>query len=593
MYTAPLRDMRFVLDHIIGWQKFREFPAFRDLAPETVEAILSEAGKLAADVLAPLNLPGDRQGARVENGQVRMPDGFRDAYHHYVQGGWNSLPFDPQYGGQGLPWFLALMVQEMWQAANTSFSLCPMLNQGAVELLSAHGTEEQKKLFLPRLVSGEWTGTMNLTESQAGSDVGAVRARAMPEGDHYRITGQKIYITYGDHDMAGNVIHMVLARTGDAPPGTKGLSLFLVPKILVHPDGTLGGRNDVELISIEHKLGIHASPTATLSFGDRTGALGWLVGSLNGGMACMFTMMNNARLSVGSQGVALAERAYQQAREYARTRLQGRGSRSDAPVTIIHHPDVRRMLLVMKAHVEAGRALAAVTAAALDTARHHPEETARQKAQARADLLTPVAKAWCTDMAVDITSIGIQVHGGMGYIEETGAAQHWRDSRITPIYEGTNGIQASDLVFRKVVRDRGAAVEALLGEIHAFMKDMTVLPGDDLAVMAEELAEAITAFEDSTAWILKMAGERPDSVAACAVLFLKLAGTVIGGWLLARGAVAATLLMRESGGDAAFYEAKILTARFYAEHILPQVLGLVSAIQSGSLPVMGMGEEQF
>jgi 3-(methylthio)propanoyl-CoA dehydrogenase len=457
-YAPPLADMRFALDELAGLPEIALLPGCEQASADLVDAVLEEAAKLARDVLAPLNDVGDRERARLENGVVRTPPGFKEAYRKYAEGGWNALPFEPAHGGQGLPVALSTAVLEMWNAANMGFALCPLLNIGAVELLQAHGSDEQKRIYLEKMVSGAWTGTMNLTEPQAGSDVGALRTRAVREGDHYRIAGQKIFITYGDHDFTDNIVHMELARTPDAPPGTRGISLFLVPKFLVDEDGSPGARNDIRTVSLEHKLGIHASPTCVLAFGDNGGAVGWLVGEENRGIECMFTMMNSARLNVGLQGVAIAERAYQQARDFARQRIQGKpiGAPKDASGAappIIHHPDVRRMLLAMKAQTEAMRGLAYVTAGAIDRARHEPDEAAREAAQRRADLLIPVVKAWSTDLGVEIASTGVQVHGGMGYIEETGAVQHLRDARINPIYEGTNGIQANDLVGRKLMRD--------------------------------------------------------------------------------------------------------------------------------------------
>jgi alkylation response protein AidB-like acyl-CoA dehydrogenase len=434
-YAAPLTEMRFVLDEIADLAAVARLPGYEEATPDLADAILEEAGKLAAEVLAPLNQSGDREGATFENGVVRTATGFREAYHRYVESGWNALPFDPDYGGQGLPWTLATAIQEMWNSANLGFALCPMLTQGAVELLQAHGSDAQKALWLPKLISGEWAGTMNLTEPQAGSDVGALKTRAEPRDGHWLITGQKIFITYGEHDLTENIAHMVLARTPGAPAGTKGLSLFLVPKVLVGDDGSLGQRNDLRCVSIEHKLGIHASPTAVLAFGDSGGAVGTLIGEENRGMACMFTMMNNARLAVGLEGVAIAERAYQQALAYARERRQSSalGSADPTPVAIVRHPDVRRMLMTMKSQIEAMRALIYTTAATLDRAKRAPDEAARARAQTKADLLIPVAKAWSTDLGCEIASLGVQVHGGMGFIEETGAAQYYRDARIAPI----------------------------------------------------------------------------------------------------------------------------------------------------------------
>ena len=583
-YTAPIADMRFALEEIAGIGEIARLPHCEQASPDLVDAVLEEAAKLAAGVLAPLNHIGDQQGSRLENGVVRTPEGFKEAYRQYVEGGWNALPFDPEHGGQGLPMVLATAVLEMWNAANMGFALCPLLNVGAVEALTAHGTDEQKRLYLPKLISGEWTGTMNLTEPQAGSDVGALRTRAVPDGAHYRITGQKIFITYGEHDMAENIVHLVLARLPDAPPGTRGISLFLVPKFVVNGDGSVGARNDVRCVSLEHKLGIHASPTCVLAFGDNGGAVGYLVGEENRGMECMFTMMNNARLNVGLQGVAIAERAYQQARDFARQRVQGRPVTAKAAGTypIIHHPDVRRMLLLMRAQSEAMRALAYYTAGAIDRARHHPDAERRAQQQRRVDLLIPVVKAWCTDLGVEIASIGVQIHGGMGFIEETGAAQHLRDARIAPIYEGTNGIQANDLVGRKLLRDRGAAATELLADMRTIDRRLEAAPGEDIAGIRPALALAIDALGEATSWMVETgAADLPHALAGSAS-YLKLMGIVTGGALLAQGALAAEARLKAGAGDAAFNKAKLMTARFFAEHVLATAPGLVPAITGGA-----------
>ncbi len=583
-YTAPLADMRFALREIAGIAEIAALPGCEQASDDLVDAVLEEAGKLAGGVLAPLNRAGDEQGSRLENGVVRTPEGFKEAYRHYVEGGWNALPFAPEHGGQGLPIAVATAVAEMWNAANMSFALCPLLNVGAVEALTAHGSPEQQRLYLPKLISGEWTGTMNLTEPQAGSDVGALRTRAVREGEHYRIAGQKIFITYGEHDMAENIVHLVLARLPDAPPGTKGISLFLVPKFMVGTDGSLGQRNDVRCVSLEHKLGIHASPTCVLAYGDNGGAIGFLVGEENRGMECMFTMMNNARLNVGLQGVAIAERAYQQARDFARQRVQGRPvtAKAAGAYPIIHHPDVRRMLLLMRAQTEAMRALAYYAAGAIDRARHHPEDAARERQQRRVDLLIPAVKAWCTDLGVEIASLGVQVHGGMGFIEETGAAQHLRDARIAPIYEGTNGIQANDLVGRKLLRDRGAATGELIADMRATERALANKPGDDLAALAQPLAAALDAVEEATAWMVEHGESDPPRTLAGAVPYLKQLGTVAGGWLMAKSALAARRRLAAGAGDAQFLSAKIATAVFFAEHFLPQAPALLPAIRGGA-----------
>src|SRR5262245_1551178 len=490
-YAAPLRDMIFTLEEIAGIGEIATLPGCADATPDLVRSILDEAGKFAAGVLAPLNRIGDQQGSRLENGVVRTPDGFRDAYAKFVAAGWNGLPFDPAHGGQGLPWALASAIQEMVTSACMSFSLCPLLTQGAVELLTSHGSAAQKRTYLAKLVGGEWSGTMNLTEPQAGSDVGALRTRAVKDGAFYRIIGQKIFITYGEHDMAENIVHMVLARTPDAPPGVKGISLFIVPKFLVGPDGTLGDRNDLRCVSLEQKMGIHGSPTAVMAYGDDGGAIGELVGEENRGIEYMFTMMNSARLSVGIEGLAIAERAYQQARDYARARIQGRAVDGDspAPVPIIRHPDVRRMLMTMRGQIEAMRALVAFVAGSVDRARRHPDAAERARHQTIVDLLTPVVKAWCTDTGCDVASTAIQVHGGLGFIESTGVAQHFRDARIAPIYEGTNGIQAVDLVSRKLARDGGAGMRQFISVMRTTVE--AAKNGDAEPLLAERLGEAI------------------------------------------------------------------------------------------------------
>ena len=571
-YAPPVSDMRFVLEEVAGLASIASLPGYEVATPDTVAAVLEQAADLARDVLAPINDSGDREGARLENGAVRTPAGFHDAYQAYVAGGWGGLACPEEYGGQGLPLAVAAAVSEMWSAANLGFALCPMLTAGAVEALEHHGTEELKALYLPRLVSGEWTGTMNLTEPQAGSDVGALKAGAVKHGDHYRITGQKIFITYGDHDLAENIIHLVLARTPDSPPGTRGISLFLVPKFLPDADGAPGRRNDVRCVSLEHKLGIHASPTAVLAFGDEEGAIGFLVGEEHRGMECMFTMMNNARLNVGVQGIAISERAYQQALEYARTRVQGVPVGRDGAAPIVWHPDVRRMLLLMRARTEAARALAYLTAASLDRARRSPDAGDRKRMRARADLLVPMVKAWSTDLGVENASLAVQVHGGMGFIEETGVAQHYRDARIAPIYEGTNGIQALDLLGRKLVRDQGAAAYALIAE----MRDLPAGP--------PTLLNAIDAVETATTHLLKTWGNDPASAMAGATPYLTLFATVAGGWLMVRAALAASEKLDRGEGDPRLLKGKLQSAQFYTDHVLPQATGLLaSTVNSTSI----------
>ncbi len=576
-YIAPLDDIRFALSTFAGLDEIATLPGYGQATADLAEAVLEEAAKLAAGVLAPLNVIGDRQPSVLENGVVRTPPGFAEAYRQYAEGGWNGLPFAEEIGGQGLPLALSTAVLEMWNSANLSFALCPLLNIGAVELLEAHGSPEQKALYIPKMVSGAWTGTMNLTEPQAGSDLGAIRTRAIREGDCYRITGQKIFITYGEHDFTPNIIHLVLARLPDGPAGSKGLSLFVVPKFLVNPDGSLGERNDLRCVSLEHKLGIHASPTCVMSYGDNGGAIGFLVGQENRGIECMFTMMNSARLNVGLEGVAIAERAYQQARDFARDRVQGRPATGGA--SILYHPDVRRMLLHMRSLTEAARALAYFAAGTLDRARHHESSAERQRQQRLADLLTPMVKAWCTDAAVEVASLGVQVHGGMGFIEETGAAQHYRDARITPIYEGTNGIQALDLLGRKLLRDEGAAARELLGAMRANLAAIEN-QSDDLQVMRVHLTEGIAKIEETIAWLLDRAKSDLPQALAGATPFLELFGTVACGWLLARGAA--------STDD----QSRVLTARFFAEQVVPAASALGPAIKGGAT-VMGFDPDRF
>jgi 3-(methylthio)propanoyl-CoA dehydrogenase len=581
-YAAPITDMRFVLEEVAGIAEVGQLPGFEAVSPDLVEAILGEAAKLAETVVAPLNQPADRVGSVLENGVVRTPPGFPEAYARYVEGGWNGLASDPEHGGHGLPVALATPVVEMWNSACTSFALCPLLNLGAVELLQAHGSAEQKQTYLGKLVSGEWTGTMNLTEPQAGSDLGALRTRAVLAGDHYRITGQKIFITYGDHDLASNIIHMVLARTPGAPPGSRGISLFLVPKFLPDAEGGPGIPNDVRTLSLEHKLGIHASPTCVLAYEE---AIGWRIGDENRGLECMFTMMNNARLNIGVQGLAVAERAYQQARDFARTRVQGQplGAAGEPEgLPIIHHPDVRRMLLWMRAAVEAMRALAYYVAAMIDRGRRHPEAAERFRAQRRADLLIPVVKAWCSDLGVAVASTGIQVHGGMGYIEETGAAQYLRDARIAPIYEGTNGIQANDLVGRKLSRDKGDAAGALIAEMQETVAALKQARSRDFALTAGALHEALAAVEAATAYLVEAEAAQ---AAAGSVPYLTLLGTVSAGWLMASLALAADTRLAGNPENTAVFKAKLVTARFFSEHFLPLAPGYLQGVLGGATVV--------
>jgi alkylation response protein AidB-like acyl-CoA dehydrogenase len=594
-YTAPVADLLFALEELAGIEEIAALPGYGDVTPDLVRTVLDEAGKFASGVIAPLNRVGDQQGSRLENGIVRTPDGFRDAYAKFVAGGWNAIPFDPEHGGQGLPWSLTMAVQEMVTSACMSFSLCPLLTQGAVELLTAHGSAAQKQTYLPKLVSGEWTGTMNLTEPQAGSDVGALRTRAVRDGDHYRITGQKIFITYGEHDWTENIVHMVLARTPDAPPGVKGISLFIVAKYLPRADGTPGERNDLRCVSLEEKLGIHASPTAVMAYGDNGGAIGELVGEENRGIEYMFTMMNNARLSVGVEGPAIAERAYQQARDYAKARIQGRSADGSDPaaVPIIGHPDVRRMLMTMRAQIEAMRAMVAFTAGSLDRAKRHPDAAERARHQEVVDLLTPVVKAWCTDTGCDVASTAIQVHGGLGFIEATGVAQHFRDVRIAPIYEGTNGIQAMDLVARKLMRDRGTSVRALIGTMQTSLAQLTGSGAGDLQTIAAQTAGGIRHLARATDWLIDTAMTNKSAGLAAATPYLALFGTTFGAWLLARSALAAYRRQAADRTGSGHLGAKQRVARFYAASILPQAEALAKAVIGGSDPALSLAEDQF
>ena len=589
-YNAPVQDMQFILENLCDMDGLRDLPVFAETTSDLVEQILNESARFTGEVVAPLNQTGDQQTSTLSGSDVTTPDGFKEAYQAFVDGGWNGTPFEAEHGGMGLPWTLTTALQEMWQSSNLAWSLCPLLTIGAIESVIAHGAPELKEKFLEKLVSGEWTGTMNLTEPQAGTDLSLLKSRADREGDHYRIKGTKIFITYGDQDFTDNIIHLVLARLPDAPPGVKGISLFLVPKFLVNDDGSLGERNDAHVIGLEHKLGIHASPTCVIAYGENgDGAVGYLIGEEHDGLRCMFTMMNNARLNVGLQGVSIAERAYQHAVAYARERVQSapvEGGKES--VTIIQHPDVRRMLMSMRAQTEAMRALAYYTNSALDRSRHHDDPQARGYNQRRTDLLTPVVKAWCTDLGVDIASIGVQVHGGMGFIEETGAAQYFRDSRIAPIYEGTNGIQAIDLLGRKLMRDGGAAMEELLEELD----DLPDSEDPEIATIIDEQKNANRVLRHATEWMLAPANNDVNRKFAGAHAFLHLAGTVVGGWLMTRSALAAASGSK-SGASPEFLDSKRITARFYADHILPRANMHLETITRGGDSVMALAEDRF
>src|SRR6185312_3107846 len=593
MYRAPLRELRFVLDELLGAAQLGACPDFAEYSDELAASVLEEAARFAQDVLDPLNQPGDKEGARwTEQGVVTAP-GFRDAYQQFVAGGWPQLGSPAEFGGQNVPQVLATAVQELWASANLAFKLCPMLTHGAVHALELSGSQAQKQQFLPKMISGEWTGTMVLTEPQAGSDLAQVRTRAVPDGksggplgQRFRIFGQKIFITWGDHDMTTNTIHMVLGRIEGAPPGVKGISLFIVPKLLVNEDGSLGARNEVRCVSIEHKLGIHASPTCVLAFGDQDGAIGYLVGEANRGLEYMFIMMNAARLSVGLEGYSVGERAFQRALDWARNRIQGKPPvpAPTGPAPIINHPDVKRMLLTMKASTEAARAIALYAAMQLDLGAHSAAENQRTASQARGDLLIPIVKGWCTEIGNEISAIGVQVHGGMGFIEETGAAQYVRDVRITTIYEGTTGIQSNDLIGRKLGRDRGAAMHALIsdmtGELEALSEENAIAGATRKAAL-----DAVGLLQTATASLLEKLASRPDLAMAVSVPYLRLCGYVAGGWLMAKAsAIAAN---EKDGPDRDFYEAKLRTALFYAEHVLPQVLALAQVVIKGADSVVG------
>jgi alkylation response protein AidB-like acyl-CoA dehydrogenase len=589
-YQAPVPDILFTLETVARLDLLGKLPGYQDATPDTVQAILDEAGRFAGAVLAPLNAVGDRQGSRLENGAVRTPDGSAEAYRGFAEAGWNSIAFDPEYGGQGMPWAVTSALQEIWNSANMAFALCPLLTQGAIELLQAHGTPEQKRLYLPKLIAGSWTGTMNLTEPQAGSDLGAIRTRAEPIGDgRYHIRGQKIFITYGEHDFAENIVHLVLARLPDAPAGSKGISLFIVPKFLPDKDGSAGQRNDLRCVSLEHKLGIHASPTCVMAFGDNEGAVGFPIGEPHRGLEYMFTMMNNARLAVGIQGLAIGERAYQHAVDYARQRVQGAVAGERGTLPIVHHPDVRRNLLTMRALTQAMRCLALYAASSLDRAKRETDPAIRALCQARTDLLIPIVKAWCTDQGVRVASLGVQVHGGTGFIEETGAAQYYRDARIAPIYEGTNGIQAIDLLGRKLLRDEGKAATALLAEISGSMAELDAAPA--MAGAKAALQPAVQALEGAVAFVLDRGKQEPKLGLAVATPLLGLCGTVIGGWLLARSAAAAHRL--RGATDPAFAAAKAATAVFYAKNILPEAASLAAMVTGGGSSTLDFPLDAF
>ncbi|SFL80877.1 acyl-CoA dehydrogenase [Rugamonas rubra] len=594
-YQAPLKDMLFVMNELADLAAVNALPGNEDATADTAEAVLEENAKFCANVVAPLNNPSDKEPSFWHDGQVTTSKGFKEAFKAFAEAGWQGVQHPVEFGGQGLPKLFATPCIEMLNSASISFALCALLSDGAIEALLTAGSDAQKATYLEKLVSGQWTGTMNLTEPQAGSDLAAVRSRAVPQGDGtYKVFGTKIFITYGEHDMAENIVHLVLARTPDAPAGVKGISLFIVPKFLVNADGSLGERNDAHCVSIEHKLGIKASPTAVLQFGDHGGAIGTLVGEENRGLEYMFIMMNAARFGVGMQGIGLAERSYQKAVAFAKDRVQSRDLAGSAgPVSIIHHPDVRRMLMSMRSQTEAARALAYVGAAISDVAHHHADASVRAANLAVYEYLVPVIKGWSTEMSQDVTRDGVQVHGGMGFIEETGAAQHYRDSKILTIYEGTTAIQANDLVGRKTVRDGGAVAKGIIAQVRATEAQLAALPGADFKAVLAQLSAGSKDLEAVVEYVANNMKSDIKGVFAGSVLYLKLAGIVLGGWQMARAAIIAQQKLDANEGDASFYQAKIATARFFADHILSQASGLRVAIIDGSAGVLALTEDQF
>lgn len=600
-YQAPLRDMQFVLRELAGLEDIAKLPGCEDVL-DVADPILEEAATFASEVLDPINQTGDKEGCTWQDGNVTTPKGFKEAYAQFAKAGWIGLPVPAEYGGQGLPSLMLGPTLEMWNASNVGFANGPLLNQGAIEAIELVGSQEQKHLYIPKLVDGSWTGTMCLTEPQAGSDLAQVRTKAVPSGDHYLLSGQKIFITFGEHDMAENIVHLVLARLPDAPEGTKGISMFIVPKFLANPDGSLGKRNDIICAGIEHKMGINGNPTCTMNLGENGGAAGYLVGQPNEGLKYMFIMMNAARFSVGVQGMAIAERAYQSALQYAKERVQFRdvGSRSPEPKRIIEHPDVRRMLMWMKSQIEAMRALSYVTAAALDMSAKHPDEKVRKEQKAFVELMIPVVKGWCTEAAIDVCSTAVQVFGGVGYVEETGIAQQYRDVRITTIYEGTTGIQALDLVGRKLAQDMGATATRVIGMMQKVAKEISQPEISKDAELVEalnslgkNLEEAIGALAETSQFIGMTAMGDLRKAVACSVPYLKLWGITAGGWQMARAALVAAQKLAAGDAEAEFYKAKITTARFYGSHVLTQSAYLKRQITEGSGDVMTLTEAQF
>ena len=594
-YVAPLKDMMFNIEHLANIEKIAAIPGFEEAGLETAQAVLEECAKLNEGVIAPLNWEGDKNPSSFKAGVVTTTPGFKDAFRQYGEGGWQGLQHPVEFGGQGLPKTIGAACGEMLNSANMSFALCPLLTDGAIEALLTAGSDELKAIYLENLISGKWTGTMNLTEPQAGSDLAMVRSRAEPQPDGtYKVFGTKIYITYGEHDMAENIVHLVLARVTGAPEGVKGISLFVVPKFMVKPDGSLGARNDVHCVSIEHKMGIKASPTAVLQYGDHGGAVGYLVGQENRGLEYMFIMMNAARYAVGVQGIAVAERAYQKAVGYARDRVQSRpvdGS-INASAPIIHHPDVRRMLMTMRAYTEGCRAMATVAAAAYDAAHHHPDAEVRKQNQAFYEFMVPLVKGYSTEMSLEVTSLGVQVHGGMGFIEETGAAQYYRDAKILTIYEGTTAIQANDLVGRKTARDGGQTAKAIAAQVQATEAELRKQGSADALAVAKRLQAAREAFVDVVDFVAGNTKASPNAVFAGSVPYLMLAGNLMSGWQLGRALLVAQEALAR-GEDAAFMKAKITTARFYADHLLSKAPGTRDSIVQGADSVTAMALESF
>jgi alkylation response protein AidB-like acyl-CoA dehydrogenase len=602
-YTAPVKDMLFCMKELADLEAIAKLPGLGDAGLETAQAVLEECARFSQAVLAPLNREGDIHPSSWHDGVVTTTAGFKQAFRQFGEGGWQGLQHPDEFGGQGLPKTIGAACIEMINSANLSFALCPLLTDGAIEALLTAGTPEQQQRFIPNMISGEWTGTMNLTEPQAGSDLALVRTRAQLLGDgRYKIFGTKIFITYGEHDMAENIVHLVLARVVGAPEGVKGISLFIVPKFLVNLDGTLGARNDAWCVSIEHKLGIKASPTAVLQFGDKggpgldgPGAIGTLIGEENRGLEYMFIMMNAARYAVGMQGIAVAERAYQKAAAFAKERVQSRpvdGSVAGS-ATIIHHPDVRRMLMTMRAYTEGCRALAIVAAAAFDAAHHHPDAETRKQNQLFYEFMVPLVKGFSTEMSIEVASLGVQVHGGMGFIEETGAAQYLRDARILTIYEGTTAIQANDLVGRKTGRDGGRVAKAIAAQIAATESDLGASASAAARSMSKRLKAARAAFEDVVEFVVREGKSDPNAVFSGSVNYLMLAGNVMAGWQMARALLAAERELGGGAGDTSFLEAKVVTARFYAEHLLSQVPGLRDAIVDGAQSVTALPLESY